>query len=338
MGSKGSENSSRSARRLAELIAVAPPPRDPVASWGDWGSLERRLGLELPEDFKALIETYGSGSFSDFLVPINPFRGTGLEWADRNILRFDREIRAEFPREMPYPIHPEPGGILPWATTDNGDVLYWLTAGDTWPILVRDSRGPETAVYPFGAAEFLLRWLSGKLVCPIFTGWDVQSNPGFYPVRDLRPVTVHFAHVDGSFDERLRLLMNHFGPNCMRRRSSSRQTIFQADPSGIKVTYTDLGEAYGSWLALSYPPEDERHHKELVREIQVRLDWPIWRVSEKSWADIPITRGPRLRRQAHGRHHATLHPPRRDGPDSGGSHRPRHLQSDSAHRPKNNHQ
>lgn len=198
---------------------------------------------------------------------------------------------------MPYPIHPEPGGILPWATTDNGDTLYWLTDGDpdSWPILIRESRGPGRVVYPFGVAEFLHRWLSGKLTCPIFPGWDVRSNPGFSPERELSPVTVHFSHVAGTFDERLELLMDHFGSSCVRRRSSSSQSIFQVDPSEIKVTYTDIGGGYGAWLALAFPPEDERYYKEIVQRIPTRLGWPIRRISGAgglAWADIAIATEP----------------------------------------------
>ncbi len=280
---------------LSELIAVAPPPREPVAGRGNWKAVEERLGLGLPGDFKALIETYGSGSFSDFLNPINPFRGdgAGFDWADRDILEFDRETRDEYPDALPYPIHPEPGGILPWAETDNGDILYWLTEGDpdSWPILIRESRGPDRVVYPFGAVEFLHRWLSGELTCPIFPNWDVRSDPGFLPDREFRAVTIHFQHADGTFDERLQRLMDHFGSTCIRRRLESTQAIFEVEPSQTRVTYTDLGGGSGARMELAFPPADEPHYKSLVQRIRTQLGWPIRRIrgpEEFSWADVAI--------------------------------------------------
>lgn len=278
--------------RLSELVAVAPPPRDPVAGRGDWGIVQQWLGLGLPEDFKALIETYGLGSFADFLNPINPFQegGSGFEWADRNILEFDRETRREYPDELPYSVHPEPGGILPWATTDNGDILYWLTEGepDSWSILIRQSRGPNRVAYPFGVAEFLHLWLIGELICPIFPRWDVHSGPGFSPARERRSITVYFSHVDGTFDERLGLLMNHFGASDAMRRSSPRQCIFWVSPSETKVTYTDTGSGYEAWLATLFSPHDEWYFKEIIQAISTQLGWPIREISGslgQPWAD-----------------------------------------------------
>ena len=43
---------------LADLIAIAPPPVEPVDDRGDWARVEGRIGLTLPADYKAFIETY----------------------------------------------------------------------------------------------------------------------------------------------------------------------------------------------------------------------------------------------------------------------------------------
>ncbi len=276
---------------LPELIAIVPPPQNPVEARGDWAAIQQRIGLNLPQDFKALIEVYGSGTFSDLLSPINPLRegGTGFDSVERDFLESGREFRDILPDESPWPIHPEPGGMFPWGTTDNGDTLYWLTEGepDSWPILVRESRGPCAVVYPFGVAEFLYRWLSGSLICPIFPNWDVHTNPGFMPQRELGAATIYFSHVDGTFDERLKLLIDHFGPSCIRRRSTVIQSIFQVEPSATKVTYTEIGGGRGASLALLYPPGVESHYKEVVRQIPAQLGWPIRRISSGlEWADL----------------------------------------------------
>src|SRR5260370_16561952 len=55
---------------LAQLVAVVPPPaRVPRI---DWTEVENRLGFPLPDDYRALMETYGEGSFDDFLWLLHP--------------------------------------------------------------------------------------------------------------------------------------------------------------------------------------------------------------------------------------------------------------------------
>jgi hypothetical protein len=50
-------------RQLAQLIA----PPDPHPSHKDWGTVESELGIELPEDYMELIDTYGGGRFDGYL-------------------------------------------------------------------------------------------------------------------------------------------------------------------------------------------------------------------------------------------------------------------------------
>ena len=63
-----------------------------------------------------------------------------------------REIRAFAPEEVPYPIHPEAGGLLPWGTTGNGNVGYWVTSPSDdpaqWSIAVSEARGPGWFTHP----------------------------------------------------------------------------------------------------------------------------------------------------------------------------------------------
>lgn len=85
----------------------------------------------------------------------------GPEWCEKL-----RQARQEWPWSLPWPIYPEPGGLFPWAVTDNGGTLYWLTEGepDGWPTL----HDPHSCVpedwerhdLPF--AELLLRTITGE--------------------------------------------------------------------------------------------------------------------------------------------------------------------------------
>jgi len=130
--------------RLRELL---PPPAQPVEPGrpDGWAEVEAALGTELPGDFKAFTEPYGSGTVDDFLYLFNPFAagqdGNLLAEKDR-VLAGYRQIRAKYPKRLPLPPFPDPGGVLPLGRTDNGDELYWVTQGDPdgWPVALLEAR------------------------------------------------------------------------------------------------------------------------------------------------------------------------------------------------------
>jgi len=130
--------------RLQELL---PPPAEPVELGrpDGWAEVEAALGTELPGDFKAFTERYGSGTVDDFLYLFNPFAagqdGNLLAEKDR-VLAGYRQTRARFPERLPLPPFPDPGGVLPLGRTDNGDELYWVTQGDPdgWPVALLEAR------------------------------------------------------------------------------------------------------------------------------------------------------------------------------------------------------
>lgn len=153
--------------RLHEIVA---PPAAPVET-GDpdgWPEVERRMGTPLPADYKAFTNTYGSGTFDDFLFLFNPFApdGPGNLVHERDAtLEGYRETRGKFPDKLPLPPFPEPGGVLPLGRSDNGDELYWLTEGepDRWQVTVLAARAARQETHPLTVTEFLAELLSGRL-------------------------------------------------------------------------------------------------------------------------------------------------------------------------------
>ena len=136
---------------LRSLQQVAPPPAAPVETGlpEDWPLVAEELDLVLPPDYCALINVYGSGCFQRLLWPLNPFsedETLNLVRQAPLLLRAAAERKRQDPAAVPFPVRPEPGGLFPWARTDAGDALYWITAGpaETWPVV---------AVYASGAAE-----------------------------------------------------------------------------------------------------------------------------------------------------------------------------------------
>jgi hypothetical protein len=283
---------------LTKLFEISPPADHPVEAEGDWAVIEKQLGMRLPDDYRLIVESYGKGSFADFLNPIIPFPDPAnfLCRLKDSILRHERDLHAEYPDDFPFPVYPDAGGLFPWATTDNGDTLYWLTAGepDCWQVVVWESRGPEHVIYPFGAAEFLQRWLSGTLECPVFPKRNQYFDPSFTPTRRLEVATVYFGYVESPFDDRLAALMAYLGAKKIKHRHVI-QCGFLVEPSDSRMTHTDTGH-YGSWLAMSYPPSDELYFRTKIGQVPIQLGWSIrfiLRNGQQIWTEIPQTADPR---------------------------------------------
>ncbi len=173
---------------LDNLATILPPPSVPIAAAGDWSDVAKALGTPLPDDYMAFIARYGTGRISGFLWVLNPFEeNVHLSFLAQypRIVAADREIREEFTEELPEPLYPEPGGLLPWGLTDNGDRLYWQTTGhaDSWTIVARESRGPESASYPLSMTGLLFAWLSAEIEVPVFPEhrWEpiYEQNPSY---------------------------------------------------------------------------------------------------------------------------------------------------------------
>jgi hypothetical protein len=170
------------ARMLERLRVVAPSPGTGLIQV-DWSSVEQRMGHQLPADYMAICETYGPGTFDDFLHVFQP--ETAHEPIDLLHQR-ERTLWAltylqERGEVMPYPL----SGLLPAGRTDNGDVLYWLKQPadlpDKWQIVVNEARGPEWVLYRGGLVDFLADVLSGAFRCAVFPDDFPSAKPMFRP-------------------------------------------------------------------------------------------------------------------------------------------------------------
>ncbi|MFD7537573.1 MULTISPECIES: SMI1/KNR4 family protein [unclassified Streptomyces] len=175
---------------IDDLLRLAPPPSAPVCATGDWTAVEAALGLGLPADFKTLVTCYGYGLFADFIAPLTPFGERNLlqEQAGRILIR-ESSFRKHNPEKCPYPFHPEPGGLLPWAGLDNGAYFCWLTVGepDDWTVVAWNPRSWFYEPHAMGAVEFLHGLLSRRIeteTCGLFDEDDedvLALSAGFAP-------------------------------------------------------------------------------------------------------------------------------------------------------------
>jgi hypothetical protein len=111
---------------LDALAELCPPPADPRPAWPrlSWPELFDRLGTPLPPDYVALVDRYGPGNLCAWVQLPDPLQADG-SLADTVSRACDlyREFRAESPDWFPLAAWPEPGGFLPCANTDSGDML-----------------------------------------------------------------------------------------------------------------------------------------------------------------------------------------------------------------------
>ncbi len=150
------------------LEEISPLPGKPVNATGDWEDTEKGLSLVLPADYKLIINKYGDFNWNDFLWLFNPFTDNinlNLAKKSREICGYETGSRKEYPHYYPLGIYPETGGLFPWAVTDNGDYLFWITSGkpELWPTLIKSAREPEFEVHFMQTHLILYHIINGSL-------------------------------------------------------------------------------------------------------------------------------------------------------------------------------
>lgn len=168
--------------RLAEIAGVAAEESRSF----DWSAIEDDLGLGLPADYKLLAESFPAGWFRGWVQLRLPER-TGddrprlLSDFAAGQLRSLREFRETGECKFPFPLFPEPGGVLPWGYLRSPGVAYWLTApGDPeqWPVIVATEEGDYWERFDGSACEFLAEVMAGR--------YDASRFPDGYEGYDGR--------------------------------------------------------------------------------------------------------------------------------------------------------
>jgi hypothetical protein len=180
---------------IENLIKAVPPPAEPGDPFtGPWAPIEAELGIALPQDYKDFVRLYGLGYFMEFLgidVPRSRNPNTRLEHQVRLVCDVMREVGG-----VTHPLWPEPGGLLPFGGTDNGDTLMWLTRGapEDWKVaaLSEDSFG-ELEIFDCDLTDFLAGLATGEIQSTVLPDdllpCDRMFVPDFRPPEDIIQVT-----------------------------------------------------------------------------------------------------------------------------------------------------
>jgi len=136
------------------FLSYIPRPKSSPYQSASWKRVEQLLNTSLPDDYKSFVELYGNGLVCGVIRIHNPFSGYG-DWFEA-VLGMYRKMREIFP----YPLYPEPGGLLPFGGTQNGGLhLMWQTGkdADKWSVVLVNWDDLSVEKLNCNMADFLLR-------------------------------------------------------------------------------------------------------------------------------------------------------------------------------------
>ncbi|MFE2729144.1 SMI1/KNR4 family protein [Kitasatospora sp. NPDC059327] len=120
----------------------------------DWESVERKLRLRLPRDYRLLAETFGAGTFDDNLELCAP----GSKYLDLDLITTDpTEFAGPAPSSSPAI------GLLQWAVTSAEHSFCWLVEDpdpDKWPVFARSDKWDPWERFDCSSAELVHRMLT----------------------------------------------------------------------------------------------------------------------------------------------------------------------------------
>ncbi|MDE6759820.1 MAG: SMI1/KNR4 family protein, partial [Lachnospiraceae bacterium] len=135
--------------------------------------VQKELGISFPKDYINFIDYYGTGGIGDFLWFLTLFEeDLNVNYKKRSSVMLDayQESKQKLPEYYSHNLYLEDNGLLPFAYTDNGDELYWLTKGkpEQWHVVIYESRSPKFYYYAMGLIEFLYKIVKKLMSCEIF--------------------------------------------------------------------------------------------------------------------------------------------------------------------------
>ncbi|MEU2874917.1 SMI1/KNR4 family protein [Streptomyces sp. NPDC007070] len=174
---------------LTRLVELLTPPQNTSCA-PDWTAAEAALRIALPTDYKELIETYGAGFIDDYLLLLEPDCPNNVY----DLLEASAEREKANDSLWQYEDKPEEMGtagnrLICWATTDNGEYLYWLVRADDDPdsrtVMINSASGEDWERYDMTVTCFLAAALAGDIRSEIL--WDQFPLPHhqFRPAREI---------------------------------------------------------------------------------------------------------------------------------------------------------
>ncbi|MFF4079409.1 SMI1/KNR4 family protein [Streptomyces sp. NPDC001777] len=150
---------------LPEITALLGEPRFNWTDPAPWTELERELGVTFPEDFREIVDAYGSVQVNNQLYLTHPaghlLHSLGKDIRDDLELWRDEDM-VEF---LPGPAGSGPGELIPVASATTGEAVFLrVPDGPTapWRVVVQEFDSPAWTLYEMTFGEWLLAYLKGR--------------------------------------------------------------------------------------------------------------------------------------------------------------------------------
>lgn len=293
-------------RRLAELAGV---PMNAGRVF-DWPALEGELGVRLPSDYKVLAESFPRGWFRNF-VSVLPPTGTDREMSlieyARGELDALRELRESGEASFPYPLFPEPNGVLPWGYIVTAGIACWLTGQgkpDEWPVVLATEDGDYWDRFNGSASEFLISVVTASYDASGFTeGPDINdrqrgerpielaSRPVFEPDTPARPAFVSWQTVPPE-DFWIRRLEQVGGPvPAVNELATVREIAGSPPPSVPSVDWEAVHARLGFPLPADYRTFINEYGPGTLGDIRImspgaRAEWDLFALLERKYEQV----------------------------------------------------
>lgn len=174
--------------KLRELVKFRMGRRDQF----NWNKVEGSVGLNLPVDYKEIVEVFPPGYFQGFVQVIRPgdIGASRDDFLGYYAHRLDdmRHWREDEPARFPMPIFPEPGGLLPWGRSIRSDLFFWVTSSEDpadWSVVIADQEFAWWIPYEGGVCDLLIEIVSGRFNARPFEADLDLSDPSFQAIESL---------------------------------------------------------------------------------------------------------------------------------------------------------
>jgi hypothetical protein len=131
---------------LSKLLEVIAPPEGAKGRGVNWKDAEKELGFAFPTSFKEFIAVYGESQWFDlYSSALYPDSVTGVGQYREELQRIHEMVDENgiledgAPDDSPITLYPEPGGLLFFMSSSDGDYYFWRMEpddSDQWPMVV----------------------------------------------------------------------------------------------------------------------------------------------------------------------------------------------------------
>ncbi|MEV7145585.1 SMI1/KNR4 family protein [Streptomyces sp. NPDC093084] len=141
---------------------------EPGFNWTDpapWDGMRREFGIEFPEDFREIVDAYGSVCVNDQLYvehPAGHLLHNLAESVRGDLELFREDDMAEY---LPGPAGAHPGELMPVASAVTGESVFLRVPEDSsvpWRVVVVELDSPAWTLHDMTFGEWLLAYLRGE--------------------------------------------------------------------------------------------------------------------------------------------------------------------------------